>query len=99
MRLGHFLKTSCGSPNYAAPDVRLIVMFLVLDYEIYSESDTLGNCQRLNSRLFGACMSAVVCVGLLLLGIGPFPTWPAAATQPRSTLFPHMTSVLLLVSQ
>ena len=27
MRDGHFLKTSCGSPNYAAPEARHMLYF------------------------------------------------------------------------
>ena len=36
MRDGHFLKTSCGSPNYAAPEVTLVV-----EYRMFSALQSL----------------------------------------------------------
>jgi serine/threonine protein kinase len=32
MRDGHFLKTSCGSPNYAAPEVWFLCIYFVPIY-------------------------------------------------------------------
>ncbi len=54
MRDGQFLKTSCGSPNYAAPEVTMKFYFLLLrgllegsclnDLYIQTESALLGGC-------------------------------------------------------
>jgi serine/threonine protein kinase len=53
MRDGQFLKTSCGSPNYAAPEVTMKFYFLLRgllegsclnDLYIQTESALLGGC-------------------------------------------------------
>ena len=48
MRDGHFLKTSCGSPNYAAPEVYIFELFL-------DRKDMTSLCFFLSVSLVSLC--------------------------------------------